>query len=102
MEGKGYVNFETMSEDEGMFFGNKEKQRKSRELDSILDELRRNLENNYKDAAQQDLKDFENLLKECRETGTLSAHKLDYYEQKLAMYQSQLKKFTHKDQKVTW
>ena len=39
-----------------MFFGNKEKQRKSRELDSILDELRRNLENNYKDAAQQDLK----------------------------------------------
>ena len=75
---------------------------KNKYLESILESLRMNLSNNYKDAAQQDLKEFETALKELTEAGELGKGQISYYGVKLSEFQQNLKNFTHKDQKVGW
>ena len=82
-----------------------EKWKKSKyykQLDEIIEHIEMNMSNNYKDAAQQDLKEFGELLKEMQEMGKISGGKLSYYENKLSMFQEKMKNFTHKDQKPFW
>lgn len=57
---------------------------KNKELDAVIQKMQMNIANNYKDAAQINLKEFERLLEE------------------LASFQQRMKQFTHKDQKPTW
>lgn len=73
-----------------------------KQLDEIIEHIEMNMSNNYKDAAQQDLREFGELLKEMQETGKISKGKLSYYENKFSMFKEKMKNYTHKDQKPFW
>lgn len=83
-----------------MFF--KKKTGGVRELDEKLQRIQMNFENNYKDAAQLNLKEFDARLNELWEKGKLSETQRAYYSEKRSDYQARMKNFTHKDQKPTW
>lgn len=75
---------------------------KNKQLEDIIESIQMNLSNNYKDAAQMDLKEFETVLKELSESGELGKGQKSYYEVTLSEFQQSMKNFTHKDQKVGW
>ena len=79
-------------------FGIKRKQ----VLNSIMHRIDSNVANNYKDAAQENLKEFEKLLGELTEGGRLTEKQRTEYEKNLSEYRSKMKEFTHKDQKPYW
>lgn len=71
-------------------------------LDEKLDRIQKNFENNYKDAAQLNLKEFEDLLRSLSEEGKLSEKQKAFYGNQLEELNRRLKNFTHKDQKPFW
>lgn len=73
-----------------------------KQLEQKISRIQNNFENNYKDAAQLNLKEFDALLQEVKASGKLKEKRITYYEKKLTEYQNQMQKFTHKDQKCTW
>lgn len=81
-----------------MFFKNAAE----KQLDEKLNRIQNNFENNYKDAAQLNLKEFEALLNSLKAEGRIKEKRIAHYEKKLIEYQNQMQKFTHKDQKCTW
>ena len=81
-----------------MFF----KSATEKQLDEKINRIQNNFENNYKDAAQLNLKEFEAMLNDVKTSGKLKEKRIAYYEMKLSEYQNQMQKFTHKDQKCTW
>lgn len=81
-----------------MFF----KSETEKQLDEKIKRIQNNFENNYKDATQLNLKEFESMLNEVKVSGKLKEKQVQFYENKLADYQKQMEKFTHKDQKCTW
>lgn len=83
-------------------FGFAKKHGKVKRLDEIIQEMEMNMSNNYKDAAQENLKELQNTLEELESAGEISGAKLSGYQQKLAAYKEKLKNYTHKDQKTTW
>jgi len=83
-----------------MFF--KKKSGGNRQLDEKLQRIQMNFENNYKDAAQINLKEFTELFRELSDAGKLSEAQKVYYSEKLSDYNGRMKNFTHKDQKPTW
>lgn len=76
--------------------------KKNRELEALLERMENNVANNYKDAAQEDLKQYEAKLRELAEEGTLKDRQKAYYESLLGSYQERMKEFRHKDQKPYW
>ncbi len=68
------------------------------QLDAIIQRIESNMSNNYKDAAQEALKDFEEKLSLAR----LTEKKRALYESYLDTYKIRMKGFTHKDQKPYW
>lgn len=74
----------------------------NKQLDEIIQNIEVNAANNYKDAAQEDLREFEETLKKLAEEGKLSDKQRVYYREKLGVFQRDMKSFTHKDQKPTW
>ena len=84
----------------GCFFGRQAKAAK--QLDEKLERIQMNFENNYKDAAQINLREFEVLYSRLSEEGGLSERQKEYYGRRLSDYQARMKNFTHKDQKATW
>lgn len=83
-----------------MLFGKQAKAAK--QLDEKLERIQMNFENNYKDAAQINLREFEALLTALSEEGKLSERQKDYYEGRLGDYRARMRNFTHKDQKASW
>lgn len=75
---------------------------KNKRLEEILQRLQMNVANNYKDAAQLNLKEFEDALQADKEAGKLQGAQLAYYEERLQDFKTQMKNFTHKDQKPYW
>ena len=73
-----------------------------KQLDEKLKRIQNNFENNYKDAAQLNLKEFEALLNSLKAEGRIKEKRIAHYEKKLIEFQNQMQKFTHKDQKCTW
>ena len=61
-----------------------------------------NMSNNYKDAAQENFREFEQTLNHLEAAGKLSEAQISNYKRKLSLYKEKLKNYTHKDQKVTW
>lgn len=76
--------------------------KKNKELEEILNRLRMNASNNYKDAAQQNLAEFESRLKSMEASGRIAGQQREQYEEILRGYKEQMKNFTHKDQKPYW
>lgn len=83
-------------------FGFLKRNGKDQQLEEIMRRLQMNVANNYKDAAQLNLKEFEERLAELRASGKLNDTSLAYYEDKLQEFKTQLRNFTHKDQKPYW
>lgn len=54
-----------------------------KELDTLVQKIEMNVANNYKDAAQLNLKEFEELLNSFDEAGDLSEKQKVYYGEKL-------------------
>lgn len=71
-------------------------------LDEKLDRIQKNFENNYKDAAQLNLKEFEDMFRTLSEEGKLSEKQKAFYGNQLEELNGRLKNFTHKDQKPFW
>ena len=76
--------------------------KKNKELEAIIARIDSNASNNYKDAAQDALQEFEDRLQEFIAAGTLNDKQKTEYESRLASYRDNMKEFTHKDQKPYW
>ena len=83
-------------------FGFLKKAGKANSLDKIVQELEMNMSNNYKDAAQENLKELEKLLEQVYEDAKITKTHYLYYEDKISAFHEQMKNFTHKDQKPFW
>ena len=75
---------------------------KEKELDTIIAKLEANVSNNYKDAAQENFREFGRLLNELKESEGVKPKKISYYQTIFDGYDARLKEFTHKDQKPYW
>lgn len=78
------------------------KSKGERQLDAILGSLNMNMSNNYKDAAQLNLAEFEELLDELKSSGQLKEKAVANYDSLLGVYREKLKGYSHKDQKPYW
>lgn len=76
--------------------------KKNRDLEVLIERIDNNVANNYKDAAQDYLKQYETKLRELLEKNTLKDRQKVHYESLLDNYKEQLKEFRHKDQKPYW
>lgn len=76
--------------------------KKNKELEEISIRIDSNVANNYKDAAQEALKEFENRFRELADDGTLNNKQKEEYGFRLSSYKEKMKEFTHKDQKPYW
>ena len=73
-----------------------------KELDAIIQRLEMNVSNNYKDNAQDDLKELENTLGSLKESGGIKASSVAKYEGILGEYKEKMVGYSHKDQKPYW
>ena len=78
------------------------KSKTEKELDSLIQRMEMNLSNNYKDNAQDNLKDFVAALEYAKDKGTIKGSTFEKYEGILASYKEKLKGYSHKDQKPYW
>lgn len=78
------------------------KSKTEKELDGIIQRMEMNLSNNYKDNAQDNLKDFEAALEYAKDKGNIKGCTLAKYEGILTTYREKLKGYSHKDQKPYW
>lgn len=78
------------------------KSSKNSSLDDIILRLDMNMSNNYKDAAQSNLKEFEQLFEELKNSGKLNEKQKMRYEGLLNEYREKMKNYSHKDQKPFW
>lgn len=78
------------------------KSKAEKELDGIILRMEMNLSNNYKDNAQDNLKEFEQAFAKMKEAGVLKQKAASKYEGILSDYREKLKGYSHKDQKPYW
>lgn len=78
------------------------KSKYEQKLDGVILKLNMNLSNNYKDNAQADLKELEELYGQYRDEGVLKPKALAFYDSQIGIYQQKLKGYSHKDQKPYW
>ncbi len=75
---------------------------RNKALNEKIKRIKMNCENNYKDAAQSNLKEYEAMLNELTAQGKLKGKQLSYYQKQLSDFQVSMNKYTHKDQKPKW
>ena len=73
-----------------------------KDLDSIIRSLEMNMSNNYKDNAQDNLKELETKLNELRSSGKIKDKVFSKYGSILDSYKEKLEGYSHKDQKTDW
>lgn len=78
------------------------KSREEKEMDGIIQRLEMNMSNNYKDNAQDNLKELETTLNAFRTSGSIKPAVIKEYEQILDGYKEKMKGYSHKDQKPYW
>ena len=78
------------------------KSREEKGMDAIIERMAMNLSNNYKDNAQENLKELEEAINALRESGKVKDKVLANYESILGVYKEKLKGYSHKDQKPYW
>ena len=74
--------------------------KKNKELEELLLRLHANASNNYKDAAQENYKQFLSKFQEYKDKGLLKKRQAAYYEEVSRELEPQMKKYTHFDQKA--
>jgi hypothetical protein len=78
------------------------KSKAEKELDNIIQRIEMNMSNNYKDNAQENLKEFETKLNELRYSEKIKEKIFLKYEAILDSYKDKMKGYSHKDQKSDW
>lgn len=78
------------------------KNKYEKDLDGIIDKINVNMSNNYKDAAQENFKEFETKFERYKNDGSVKGKSLTEYEKKASELREKLAGFTHKDQKPYW
>lgn len=78
------------------------KSKEEKELDELILRMKMNMENNYKDNAQDNYVALKNKYSELLEKGLLKKTVADKYSLLINEYGEKLKDFTHKDQKPYW
>ena len=78
------------------------KNRAEKELDSIIQRLEMDMANNYKDNAQDDLKELITAFDGMRSSGSMKPNVLSRYEAIIDGYKEKMKGYSHKDQKPYW
>ena len=78
------------------------KSKEEKELDGIIQRLKMNMSNNYKDNAQGNLKELETAINGFRNSGAMKDADLSKYEAILGSFKEQMKGYSHKDQKPYW
>ena len=76
--------------------------KKNKDLEELLLRLHANASNNYKDAAQSNLKEFEELFTHLNNSGKLNEKQKSKYGDLLKEYKEKMKEYSHKDQKPYW
>lgn len=71
-------------------------------LEGIITRLEANKSNNYKDNAQDNLRELQEAYKELLEAGKLNEKQKKYYEDIIYSYTLSMKGYTHKDQTPYW
>ena len=72
------------------------------ELEPVLQRMRMNAENNYRDATLSDLAELKEHFSELSEQGRLNDKQKAYYSGLISRYTTEFKGFTHKEQKTRW
>ena len=78
------------------------KSRSEKELCDIINRLEMNMSNNYKDNAQDNLKELEEKLEQICYSGKERKAVIDKYTKILSEYKVRMEGFSHKDQKPYW
>lgn len=78
------------------------KSKAEKELDAVIRRLEMNMSNNYKDNAQDDLKELEATLGSLKESGGIKPGAAAKYEGILGKYKEKMVGYSHKDQKPYW
>lgn len=78
------------------------KSKAEKELDSIIQKIDMNMSNNYKDNAQDNLKELEMSINALKASGSIKTNVLSKYESILESYKEKMKGYSHKDQKPYW
>ena len=78
------------------------KSKAEKELDAVIRRLEMNMSNNYKDNAQDDLKELETMVDAFKTLGTVKPGALTKYEGILDDLKEKMKGYSHKDQKPYW
>lgn len=78
------------------------KSKAKKELDNIIQRLEMNMSNNYKDNAQDNLKEFEASVNVLRASGSIKPNVLSKYESILDSYKEKMKGYSHREQKPYW
>lgn len=74
----------------------------NRDLETLAEKIASNVANNYKDAAQDYLRQFEIRFEELKADGKLNERQTERYGALLSDFKGKMKEFTHKDQKPYW
>lgn len=78
------------------------KSKYQKELETLAARIDINMSNNYKDNAQENLKELEARFDELKKEGLLKDKEISLFEEKIATYKEKMKGYTHKDQKPYW
>ncbi len=78
------------------------KSKAEKELASIIKRVEMDMSNNYKDNAQDDLKELEVALASLKETGGIKSGAAAKYDDIIGKYREKMAGFSHKDQKPYW
>ncbi|EET61460.1 hypothetical protein BRYFOR_06635 [Marvinbryantia formatexigens DSM 14469] len=73
--------------------------KKNKNLEELLLRLHANASNNYKDAAQENYRQFLTLFEEYKQNGTLKSKQISYYNDINEQLKTEMKNYTHADQK---
>ncbi|GFI23708.1 hypothetical protein IMSAGC011_02498 [Lachnospiraceae bacterium] len=74
----------------------------AKELEHIIAEINMNMQNNYKDAAQEALRNLEEKIDEFTAQKILDDRQKEFYCSMLEDYKTKLKSFCHKEQRPYW
>ena len=78
------------------------KSKTEKELDAVIERLKMNMANNYKDNARDNLKELEIMMGEARSGGKLKGKSMAKYEEILNLFREKMIGYSHKDQKPYW
>ena len=70
---------------------------KVKELDQLLESLKMNSSNNYKDAAKTDYETLIARVEELKETGKIKGRAADHYDKEIEKWASAMKNYNHQN-----